>query len=178
MTENEIIQGCLREDRRCQREVFNRYAGKMMTVCLRYTRHRMEAEDILQDAFIKVFDNIHRFECKGSFEGWIRRIVVNTALKNASRHSFQKESIGTENMIESSIDPSVFSKMSEDELMRLIGQLPDGYRTVFNLYVIEDYSHKEIAEVLGIEESTSRSQLVKARNMLQNRVLDSQKITI
>lgn len=178
MTENEIIQGCLNEDRRCQREVFNRYAGKMMTVCLRYTRHRMEAEDVLQDAFIKVFDNIHKFENKGSFEGWIRRIVVNTALKNSARHSFQKESMGIDNIVESSEAPSVFSKMTEDELLLLISQLPDGYRTVFNLYVLEDYSHKEIAEVLGIEESTSRSQLVKARNMLQSKVLNSQKITL
>ncbi len=178
MTEYDIIQGCLREDRVCQREIFNRYAGKMMTVCLRYTRHRMEAEDILQDAFIKVFDNIHRFESKGSFEGWIRRIVVNTALKNASRHSFQKEGIGMENVIESSEAPSVFSKMTEDELLGLISQLPDGYRVVFNLYVIEGYSHKEIGETLGIEESTSRSQLVKARNALQNRITTAQRIII
>lgn len=178
MTENEIIQGCLNEDRRCQREVFNRYAGKMMTVCLRYTRHRMEAEDVLQDAFIKVFDNIRKFESKGSFEGWIRRIVVNTALKNSARHSFQKELMGVETVLESSEDPSVFSKMTEDELLKLISQLPDGYRTVFNLYVLEDYSHKEIAEALGIEESTSRSQLVKARNMLQSKVLNAQKIAI
>jgi RNA polymerase sigma factor (sigma-70 family) len=178
VTENEIIQGCLREDRRCQREVFNRYAGKMMTVCLRYTHHRMEAEDVLQDAFIKVFDNIHKFEGKGSFEGWIRRIVVNTALKNTMRHGFQKELFGVENVIEMSEDPSVFSKMTEDELLKIISQLPDGYRTVFNLFVIEDYSHREIGEALGIEESTSRSQLVKARNMLQHKILDAQKITI
>lgn len=178
MTENELIQGCIREDQRCQREVFNKFAGKMMTVCLRYTRHRMEAEDILQDAFIKVFDNIHRFESKGSFEGWVRRIVINTALKNASRYSFQKEGIGMESVIESSEDPSVFAKMTEDELLNLISQLPDGYRIVFNLFVIEGYSHREISETLGIEESTSRSQLVKARNMLQNRIRTAQKIRI
>lgn len=178
MTENDIIQGCIKEDRHCQQHLFNRYAGKMMTVCLRYARHRMEAEDILQDAFIKVFDNIHRFESKGSFEGWIRRIVVNTALKNASRHSFQKEIMGTDNILETSEDPSVLSKLSEDEILRLIQQLPDGYRTVFNLYCIEGYSHREIGEALGIEESTSRSQLVKSRNMLQNKVKDAQKIKI
>jgi RNA polymerase sigma factor (sigma-70 family) len=178
VTENDIIIGCINEDRQCQRDLFNRYAGKMMTVCLRYARHRMEAEDILQDAFIKVFDNVKRFENKGSFEGWIRRIVVNTALKNASRHSFQKEVMGTENIVENSEDPSVLSKLSEEEILRLIQQLPDGYRMVFNLYCIEGYSHKEIGETLGIEESTSRSQLVKARNMLQNKVKDAQKINI
>jgi RNA polymerase sigma factor (sigma-70 family) len=138
----------------------------------------MEAEDVLQDAFIKVFDNIHKFEGKGSFEGWIRRIVVNTALKNTMRHSFQKELLGVENVIEMSEDPSVFSKMTEDELLKIISQLPDGYRTVFNLFVIEDYSHREIGEALGIEESTSRSQLVKARNMLQHKILVAQKIAI
>lgn len=178
MTENDIIIGCINEDRQCQRDLFNRYAGKMMTVCLRYARHRMEAEDILQDAFIKVFDNIKRFESKGSFEGWIRRIVVNTALKNASRHGFQKEIMGTDNVVETSEDPSVLSKLSEDEILGLIQQLPDGYRTVFNLYCIEGFSHKEVGESLGIEESTSRSQLVKARNMLQNKVRDAQKINI
>lgn len=178
MTEFELIQGCIREDRRTQRELFNRYAGKMMTVCLRYARHRMEAEDLLQDSFIKVFDHIKSFEGKGSFEGWIRRIVVNTALKNVSRHSFQKESIGLEGIQESSEDPSVFSHLSEMELLGLISSLPNGYRICFNLYVIEGFSHREIGEMLHIEESTSRSQLVKARNMLQNMVLKSQKITI
>jgi RNA polymerase sigma-70 factor (ECF subfamily) len=158
--------------------VFDKFAGKMMTVCLRYARHRMEAEDLLQDAFIKVFDNIHRFEGKGSFEGWIRRIVVNTALKNVSRHSFQKENIGLEGIAESSADPSVFGQLTEQELLAMISKLPDGYRIVFNLYVIEGYSHREIADMLDIEESTSRSQLVKARYALQNQVINSQRITL
>ena len=178
MTEFELIQGCIREDRRTQRALFNRYSGKMMTVCLRYARHRMEAEDLLQDAFIKVFDHIKSFEGKGSFEGWIRRIVVNTALKNVSRHSFQKEGIGLEGIQESSEDPSVFSHLSEQELLGLISSLPNGYRICFNLCVIEGFSHREIGEMLHIEESTSRSQLVKARNMLQTMVLKSQKIKI
>jgi RNA polymerase sigma factor (sigma-70 family) len=176
--ELELIQGCIQEDRHCQRAVFDRYAGKMMTVCLRYARHRMEAEDLLQDSFIKIFDNIHRFEGKGSFEGWIRRIVVNTALKSISKHSFQKEGIGLENIYESSEDPSVLAQLSEEEILKLIQELPDGYRIVFNLYCIEGYSHKEIGETLGIEESTSRSQLVKARNMLQNKVTHLQKIRL
>jgi RNA polymerase sigma factor (sigma-70 family) len=178
VTEKELIEGCTKEDRHCQREVFNRFAGKMMTVSLRYSRHRMEAEDLLQDAFIKVFDNIHRFEGKGSFEGWIRRILINTALKNVSKHSFQKEGIGMEGVLETSVDPTVFSHLSEEELLKIIAKLPDGYRMVFNLYCIEGYSHKEIGEALGIEESTSRSQLTKARAMLQNQVLKAQNITI
>jgi RNA polymerase sigma factor (sigma-70 family) len=178
MTEIELIQGCIREDRIAQRELFSRFAGKMMTVCLRYARHRAEAEDWLQDAFIRVFDNIGQYEGKGSFEGWIRRIVVNVALKNLSKLSVQREMIGVETIPDSAVDPSVFSQMGEKEILNLITKLPDGYRTVFNLYVIEDYSHREVADALGIEESTSRSQLVKARNMLQNLITDAHKIRI
>lgn len=147
-----------------------------MTVCLRYARHRAEAEDLLQDSFIKIFDNMKQFEGKGAFEGWIRRIVVNTALKSISKLAFQRENIGTEGMIESGVAPSVLSHLTEQELLGLIAKLPTGYRTVFNLFVLEDMSHREISETLGIEESTSRSQLVKARNMLQGFVLKSNRI--
>ncbi len=155
-----------------------RYSGKMLAVCLRYTRHRMEAEDILQDAFIKVFDNISRFEFKGSFEGWIRRIVINTALKNYGKKSFKQEQIGLENQPELPLEPEIYSNLEEEELLRLINQLPDGYRVVFNLYAVEGYSHKEIADLLGIQESTSRSQLVKARKMLQGMIVKLQKIAV
>jgi RNA polymerase sigma factor (sigma-70 family) len=168
LTEIELIQGCLKENRECQRTLFNLYAGKMMTVCLRYTRHRAEAEDVLQDSFVKIFNNLDKFEGKGSFEGWVRRIVINTALKAIERFSFQKEAIGLENIHESSSDPSIFSELSANELLTVISKLPDGYRTVFNLHAIEGFSHKEIGEMLGIEESTSRSQLTKARATLQN----------
>jgi RNA polymerase sigma factor (sigma-70 family) len=178
VTENELIKGCIREDRECQGEIFRRYAGKMMSVCLRYSRHRMEAEDILQDSFIKVFDNIARFEFKGSFEGWVRRIVVNTALKNYSRKSFRNEQIGIEYENDTPIEPSVLSDLHEEELLKLIARLPEGYRVVFNLYAIEGYSHKEIAETLNIQESTSRSQLVKARKWLQTEIMKLQKIAV
>jgi RNA polymerase sigma-70 factor (ECF subfamily) len=178
VTEKELVKGCMREDRRCQQELFLRYSGKMLAVCLRYTRHRMEAEDILQDAFIKVFDNISKFEFKGSFEGWIRRIVINTALKNYSKKSFKQEQIGLENQPELPLEPEIYNTLQEEELLRLINQLPDGYRVVFNLYAVEGYSHKEIADLLGIQESTSRSQLVKARKMLQGMIVDLQKIAV
>lgn len=168
----------MREDRKCQQEVFRLYASKMMGVCLRYARHQMEAEDLLQDAFIKVFNNISRFEFKGSFEGWIRRIAVNTALKNYSKKSFSYEQIGVEEQPESSIPPEVYAHLHEEELLKLVAALPDGYRVVFNLYAIEGYSHKEISEMLGCQESTSRSQLVKARKMLQSQILALQKIAV
>ena len=130
----------------------------------------MEAEDILQDAFIKIFSNLGKYEGKGSFEGWMRRIVVNTALKNYHKSSYQKEKIGLEDYQEGALNPEVLSSLHEEEIMNVIAKLPDGYRIVFNLYVIEGFSHKEIAAQLKIQESTSRSQLVKARKMLQSKI--------
>lgn len=175
MTEKEIIEGCLRHKRECQQELFKRYAGKMLVVCMRYARHQMEAEDVLQDAFIKVFDHLQQFQNKGSFEGWIRRVVVNTALKTFDRKSFTHEQYGLEIREDySAAEPKVFAQLNEEELLGLIARLPEGYRIVFNLYAIEGYSHAEIADTLGVQESTSRSQLVKARKMLQAMVMDAE----
>lgn len=178
MTEFDLVKGCLRENQQCQAEVFRRYAGKMLTVCLRYARHRMEAEDMLQDAFIRVFDNMGQFELKGSLEGWIRRIVVNTALKKYQQKSFRDEAIGIAEGYDMSLEPTIYADLHEEELLNVIAQLPDGYRIVFNLYAIEGYSHHEIADLLEIEESTSRSQLLKARRLLQQRIVDLQKIAV
>ena len=170
LTDQEIIQGCIKGDSACQKQLFERYAGKMYTVCLRYARHRMEAEDIMQDGFVKVFNHIAKLENHNSLETWIRRIMINTAIKNYSKSSFQKEKIGLDDYYERSENPTVLSDLSEQELMGEIGKLPDGYRVVFNMYAIEGYSHKEISDKLGIGESTSRSQLVKARRMLQENI--------
>ncbi|MEO0043201.1 MAG: hypothetical protein RL329_2649 [Bacteroidota bacterium] len=176
MTETELLQGCLRENRAAQHELFRRYAGKMMTVCLRYARHHAEAEDVLQDAFIRIFNNLNQFQGKGSLEGWIRRIVINTSLKNIQKMSFQKEGLGgLESVPEMSMLPDVYAHLGEQELMRLIEQLPHGYRTVFNLFVIDGFNHAEIAQMLQIEEGTSRSQLAKARYMLQKFILQQSK---
>lgn len=177
MTELEIIKGCIQNDRQCQRALFDRYSGLMLSVCRRYTRHEMEAEDILQDALIKVFKNIGKFKFEGSFEGWVRRIVVNTALKNYKKSSVQKEQIGLESYQEGSMEPKAIANLGEEELMNLIAQMPDGYKIVFNLYVVEGYSHREIAERLEIKESTSRSQLVKARRLLQEMLIERNRIS-
>lgn len=171
MTEKELIEGCIREEKSCQKALFLQYAGKMLTVCRRYARHQAEAEDMLQDAFIKIFSNLKQFNFQGSFEGWIRRIVVNNALKNIKKSSFKNEQIGVETLPENSTEPMIFAQLNEEVLLNLIKELPDGYRFVFNLYVIEGFSHQEIAEQLGIEASTSRSQLVKARKLLQNKII-------
>lgn len=178
MTEQELILGCKRESRSCQQTVFRMYSGKMLALAMRYSRHQMEAEDIVQEAFIRVFNNIQSFEFKGSFEGWIKRIVINTALKNFSRKSFTNEQIGIEQDFDAPIDAPADQLMGVQEILDMINELPDGYRVVFNLYAIEGYSHKEIAEMLGIQESTSRSQLVKARKMLQQKLANLQKIAV
>ncbi|HTB99804.1 MAG TPA: sigma-70 family RNA polymerase sigma factor [Ferruginibacter sp.] len=180
MTEHQLIKACIKEDAASQKEVFDHYSGRMMAVCLRYARSSADAEDILQDAFIKVFDKMHQFKFEGSFEGWIRRIVVNTALKKYSLRRYEKEVVGYEikDKDESSVEASAYSDLTAKELMDLINMLPSGYKLIFNLYVIEGYQHDEIAEMLGIQPGTSRSQLVKARNMLQKQILELQKIAV
>ena len=180
MTDDELINGCIREDESCQRELFRRYAGKMLGVCQRYARNTADAEDIVQDAFIKVFAKIHQFKSEGSFEGWIRRIVVNTALKKYTVIRYEKEVSGYEinDRNESAMEASAYSHLNEKELLGMINNLPDGYRLIFNLYVIEGYQHEEIAQMLDIQPGTSRSQLVKARNMLKERILLKQRIAI
>ena len=180
MTEEELIKGCIRENAACQKEVFNRFAGHMLGVCQRYARNTGDAEDILQDAFIKVFNKMGQFKFEGSFEGWIRRIVVNTALKKYSLIRYDKEFTGYDisESQEGTSDPAAYSHLTEKDLLVLINNLPDGYRLIFNLYVIEGYQHEEIAAMLGIQPGTSRSQLVKARTMLQKQILELQKVAV
>ena len=180
MTEDELIRGCLKEEPSCQKEIFNRFAGRMLGVCNRYARNSADAEDILQDAFIKVFNKIYQFKSEGSFEGWIRRIVVNTALKKYSLRRYEKEVAGYEitDRDESIMEPSAYGHLTEKDLLVLVNNLPDGYRLIFNLYVIEGYQHDEIAAMLNIQPGTSRSQLVKARNMLQKQILQLQKVAV
>jgi RNA polymerase sigma factor (sigma-70 family) len=180
LTDEELIRGCIREDATCQREVFNRYASRMLGVCHRYARTSADAEDILQDAFIKVFNKIHQFKFEGSFEGWIRRIIVNTALKKYSLRRYEKEVVGYEvkDKDEGGMEPSAYAHLTQKEILELINNLPDGYRLIFNLYVVEGFQHEEIAEMLGIQPGTSRSQLVKARTMLQKQITELQKIAV
>jgi len=142
----------------------------MMTVCIRYARNQADAEDILQDGFIRLFQNIHQYRNQGSFEGWIRRIFVNASLKKYQTKKWSMEKSGLEHYDDVSIEPDVVSAMSEKEILKLINELPEGYKIVFNMYVIEGYSHKEIGDLMGISEATSRTQLLKARKQLQKRV--------
>lgn len=180
MTDEQLIRACIKEDAASQKEVFTRFSSRMLGVCHRYARNAADAEDILQDSFIKVFDKLHQFKFEGSFEGWIRRIVVNTALKKYTISRYDKEVTGIEHKekYDSGEDPTAYSHLSQKDLLALINKLPDGYRMIFNLHVIEGYQHEEIAAMLGIQPSTSRSQLVKARNMLQKQIIELQKIAV
>ncbi len=171
MDEKKLIQACIAEDKTAQRFLYEQFSPKMYFLCLRYAKSEAEAQDILQDGFIKVFDKLSSFRFKGSFEGWIRRIMVNTALNYIRKKSHQEEVIGLEDYQDQVVSSKAISKLSEQELLKLIQQLPDGYRMVFNLYVIEGYSHKEIAEKLAISANTSRSQLAKSRKWMQAELL-------
>lgn len=181
LTEDQLIKGCKRRDPVAQRAVFDLYAGRMLGVCERYARNYADAEDILQDAFIKVFEKVVQFKSEGSFEGWIRKIVVNTALKKYQLSRYSKEVLEEEVSVKEEQvdgDPAAYQQLTEKDILRLIHELPDGYRIIFNLYVIEGYRHEEIAELLGIQSGTSRSQLAKARLMLQKQIIALQQIAI
>lgn len=178
MKEEDLIKGCIREDRECQKELYKRFAGKMMVVCMRYAAGRMEAEDILQDGFIKVFDNISRFKMEGSLEGWVRRIMVNTAINKIRSNKVRFEEINDSTHESELYDQNAIDKMSEQDILKLINQMPQGYRYVFNMYAIEGYSHKEIADSLGIEEASSRSQYAKAKKYLQQQIIKLEKINL
>lgn len=173
MEEWQLIEGCKREDRKSQQLVYERYGHVMYGICLRYSSDAESAQDLLHDGFIKVFANIISFEGKGSFEGWMKRIFINLALENIRKDKNKKMfSEDIENISDDIPDPidEDASNLTELELMNMIQELPPGYRSVFNLYAIEDYSHKEISEMLGIAEGTSRSQYIRARLLLQEKV--------
>ncbi len=178
MTEIELINGCIRQNADCQRILFNMYAGKMMAVCNRYANDAMEAEDMMQEGFIRVYMYMHQFKFEGSFEGWMRRIMVNVALKILRKKRLDFYEINDKAANAPRMDNYAFSNLGEADLMKLIQELPSGYRTVFNLNVIEGFSHDEIGKMLNIESSTSRSQLVKARKLLQAKIEKLHKIAV
>ena len=169
MTEEAILQGCLKNLATAQRELYNRYSPKMLAVCYRFAHNREDAEDMLQEGFIKVFSQIHTFQSKGAFEGWIRRIIVHTCINNLKKNKRFNESLDIVHAHGVQVrEESVPSIVQAKQIVECIRILPIGYRTVLNLYAIEGYSHKEIADMLDIEESTSRSQYTRAKQMLED----------
>ncbi len=169
MTEKELIKRCCKNDPRAQQELYEKYAPKMYGVCFRYVCNREVAQDLLHDGFITVFLKIGGFRHEGSFEGWMRRIFVNTVLAFLRKNDVLQDSEPVDGLFRMGNDEaSAIDKMAESELLRCIGQLPEGYRAVLNLFAIEGYSHKEIAEMLHISEGTSRSQYLRAKQYLKN----------
>lgn len=168
-TEKEIIDGCLKRKRRAQKILFEKYHASLMGICMRYSKSKSEAEDVLLMGFTRILKKINTYSGKGSFEGWMKRIVVNIAIDNfrkSNKHYFH-ESIEETN---ASLDFADYipDNLTLEEIMKTIQSLPNGYRIVFNLFAIEGYSHKEIAEALNITESTSKTQFLKARKKLQH----------
>jgi len=171
--ETEWIEGAKSGDRRSQKAIYDMLSGKMYAVCLRYMGDRDVAADILQDGFVTLFTKLDSYSGEGSFEGWARRIFVNTALMSLRKKDALKDSEDVDAAWNiTSDDPTAIEKIGYKDLLKMVEALPPGFRTVFNMYVIEGYSHKEIGEVLGISETTSRSQLQRARVLLQSKIKD------
>ena len=169
--ESELIRSCIEGDRKSQKVLYDRLAPRMFPVCIRYIGDRDQAEDVLQDGFITLFAKLETYKGDGSFEGWARRVFVTTALMALRKKDALKMSEDLETVRGmKSETASQTQQIGYKELMKLITSLPPGFRTVFNMYSIEGYSHKEIAEALGISETTSRTQLSRARIWLQNKI--------
>lgn len=174
-SDEQLMDGCIRNDRIYQEALYKKYASTMFGICLRYAVDTPQAEDMMQEGFVKVYSHIHQFRREGSFEGWMKRIFVNTAIEWLRRNSQMNQMLDVETSPMSRVQQDDFHKLSAKDLMGLIQSLAPGYRTVFNLYAIEGYSHKEIGELLGISEGTSKSQFARSRYMLEKMVLNAQK---
>jgi RNA polymerase sigma factor (sigma-70 family) len=173
--ETELIEGCQRQNREAQHALYRTYSGKMYALCCRYVKDRIEAEDVLVTAFTKIFERISQYKGEGSFEGWIRRVMVNESLTYLRRNKnmYLETDIG-----EAAYEPDYHkleNQLEAEDLLKIIESLPVGYRTVFNLYAIDGFTHQEIADQLGINENTSKSQLSRARALLQKKLLEIEK---
>jgi RNA polymerase sigma-70 factor (ECF subfamily) len=173
-----IIEGCVRGEKRAQDALYKKYASLLYGICLRYAKNKMEAEDVLQEVFVKIYNNIHTYHNDGSFEGWLRRIAVNTSItqyRKNLKHAYQED---VDDLVKSKNDPIEVEDLefTAEEMMLCINKLPAGYKTVFNLYVIEGFMHKEIADMLEIDVNTSKSQLSRAKTYLQRELAEISKI--
>jgi len=170
-SEERLLKDCIRCKPSAQKDMYDRFASRMLGVCLRYIHDREEAEHVMIGGMVKVFDKLEQFQSEGSLEGWIRRIMVNESLMYIRKHKNMSLEVEMEKA-ELTLDyQSLESNLEAEDLLALIGELPIGYRTVFNLYAIEGYSHKEISDTLDINENTSKSQLSRARKLLQSKLM-------
>ncbi len=177
LIDDSIIEGCVAGKRSAQSALYRKYAAVMLAICLRYAQNHDEAEDIMQEAFMKIFQNISSYRNEGSFEGWMKRIMINHALNfyRKSRKLPFLEDIGSINeseILDKEDQPALHALVSAEKLTALIQMLPPGYRMVFNMYVFEEYSHREISRELSISENTSKTQLLKARRMLRKKLIE------
>lgn len=177
MNEHEIIKGCLKNDRASQKALYEQYYSKMLGVCLRYAKDKDDAKDVLHEAFLKVFSNLKNFNGTGSFEGWIRRIMVNTSIDHLRKNKQNYLIVSTvyanekgSNLAEE-VNDDELNHISKEEILKAVQELTPAYRTVFNLYVIEEFTHREIAEMLEISEGTSKSNLSKAKFNLKKNLM-------
>jgi RNA polymerase sigma-70 factor (ECF subfamily) len=168
MDDATLIKECVKGNAKAQRFLFDKFAPKMLTVCIRYAKNKSDAEDVLQDAFIKVFNKISEFKNEGSLEGWIRRIMVNTSLDQIRKNSkFSNDTDLEAVSYKLENNDFTFENLVSEDLLKLINSMPNGYRIVFNMFAIEGYSHQEIASTLGVTENTSKSQYLRARSFLK-----------
>ena len=171
LSEEQILaRDCKRGNKEAQRKVFEKYYGLMLAICIRYSNNREVARDLLQDGFIKIFEKIEQFDESFSFIGWMKRIMVNNAIDHYRKNARNPKEDDEVALINKTSDDDVISDISYKEILKCIQLLPNGYRTIFNMYVIEGYTHKEIADLLGIAEGTSKSQLNKAKAILRKKI--------
>jgi RNA polymerase sigma factor (sigma-70 family) len=176
INEEQLVKKCLEKDALAQKQLFEYYSKRMMGVCLRYSKDMEEAQDVLQMGFIKVFEKLEMYNQKGSLEGWIRKIIVNTALDNIRKNKKLQNNVDIDKVDYQldNHDETAVEALSAQDLLKVIQSMPTGFKTVFNMYVIEGYSHKEIAEELNITVSTSKSQFSRARAYLQKVLIEEQ----
>lgn len=167
---HDILKACIAGNRESQELLYQYFSPKMFGICLRYGHDYSTAEDLLQEGFIKVFNKLHLFRYEGSFEGWMKRIFINTSIEHYRKANNRKFYVEIDQAHEIVFDSAIIDQLAVQDLLKLVQKLPDGYRTVFNLYSIEGYNHKEIGKLLGITEGTSKSQLARARATLQRNI--------
>jgi len=172
MSDRQIIEGCAKHERKAQKELYNRYSRFLLGVCLRYATDKAEAEDILQESFLKIFFNVKDFSGTGSFIGWLRKVAVNTAITHYHKNLKYRYHVDIDEYVSVEAGVTSFEEdfFTSEELYKVLNELPAGYRLVFNLYAVEGYKHKEIAEMLGIDTNTSKSQYSRAKAVIRNKL--------
>lgn len=166
-----LLENLRNGNRKSQKQLYDHFSPRMYALCMRYANSQQEAQDLMQEGFIKVFQHLHQYRGDGNFEGWMRRIFINTAIEFYRKRSYWKQIDENEANTKEVRDPTGYDRLTLQDMMKMVQSLSDGYRTVFNLYVVEGFSHREISEMLHISEGTSKSQLSRAKAILQKNII-------